>query len=298
MKKTRKQAAGADEGQAAPVKKGRARGMIWSGSISFGLVSIPVSVQSAEVRKDLGFSMLDKRDMGPIGYKKVNKATGEEVPANAIVKGWEYEKGRYVLVDDKDFKRASPEKTQRIDIIAFVDAGQISPTYFEKPYFLEPTAKSDKAYALLREAMRRAGKVGIANVVMKSKQYLCALLIQDDTLILEILRYPHELRDPGDLHIPDKDLSRLKVSEPELKMAERLVEDMSGKFEPEKYHDEYHDELLKFLENKAKSGAVEEGAPTPEKSALEPPSDIMALLKRSLEKGGHGTSAQRPHPLH
>src|SRR5688572_7730519 len=157
---------------------------IWKGSISFGLVNIPVALHSAEKRdEDLDFTLLDRRDFSPIGYRKVNKATGEEVPRDQIAKGFEVEEGRYVLIEDEDFKRASPEKTQRIDIVAFIDLGDIPVTYFDKPYYLEAVAKQEKGYVLLREALKKANKAGIAKVVIRSRQYLAALIAQDDALV-------------------------------------------------------------------------------------------------------------------
>jgi len=264
----------------------RPKGLIWTGTISFGLVNIPVTMHSGETAQELNFSMLDKRDMSPIGYRKINKTTGTEVPANQIVKGYRWGPDEFVTVTDEDFRRASPERTQRIDITAFVDAGKIEPAMFDRPYYLEPAAKSDKAYALLREAMRRSGKVGIASVVLRARQHLAALFVQGSALTLELLRYRDELRDPSDLRLPEDDLERLKITGAELDMAERLVGELSAPWRPEKYKDEYRDELLKFIEKKAQSGKTVPAPPGPAKSRpLAASTDIMALLKKSLAKG-------------
>jgi DNA end-binding protein Ku len=264
----------------------RPKGVVWTGTISFGLVNIPVTLHSGEKADELHFSMLDRRDLSPIGYRKINKNTGAEVPSAQIVKGFKYGPDQYVTLGDDDFKRASPERTQRIDIEAFVDGAKIDPALFVRPYFLEPAAKSEKAYALLREAMRRAGKVGIASVVLHARQHLAALLVQGRALTLELLRYHDELREAADLHLPDEDLDRLKITETELEMAERLVAELGGPWRPEQYKDNYRDELLAFIDAKAKAGKAVAAPPGPAKSRpLAGPVDIMSLLKKSLAKG-------------
>lgn len=268
-----------------PPAGGSRRGLIWTGSISFGLVNIPVSLRSAESAKELHFTMLDRRDLSPVGYRKINKATGQDVPSDQIVKGYKLGEDEYVTLSDEDFKRASPERTQRIDIQAFVDRGAIDPALYERPYYLEPAAKSEKAYALLREAMRRSGKTGIATVVLRAREYLAALLVHGNVLTLELLRYASELRDPSDLRVPEADSKRLRVTEAELKMAQRLIDDLSAPWEPEKYKDQYRDELLAFIEEKAKAGKTEVGAHPAEKPRrAAPPADLMGLLKKSLAK--------------
>ena len=265
--------------------RARPKGLIWTGTISFGLVNIPVTLHSGEAANELHFTMLDRRDLSPIGYRKINKNTGAEVPSPQIVKGFKYGPDEYVTVSDEDFKKASPERTQRIDIATFIDGSKIDPAMFDRPYYLEPAAKSEKAYALLREAMRRSGKVGIASVVLRARQHLAALLVRGRALTLELLRYTGELRDPDDLHLPDEDIHHLKISEAELKMAERLIEELGGPWRPEQYKDEYRDELLAFIEAKAKAGKTVPAQPGPAKSRpLAASVDIMSLLKRSLAK--------------
>lgn len=267
-------------GGGRPVAARRPKGLIWNGLVSFGLVNIPVTLHSGESAKDLRFSMLDKRDLSPIGYRKVSKSTGEEVPRERIVKAFRLDDGRYVTLTDEDFKRASPERTQRIEIHAFVDGSKIEPAYFDRPYFLEPAAKNEKAYALLREAMKRSGKVGVATIVLRAREHLAALIARGPALTLELLRYSEELRDPADLHLPDESLA---LPENELAMAQRLVEELSAPWKPEAYKDQYRGELLAFIAKKAKAGKAEAGPEVPEASeSATPPADIMTLLKKSL----------------
>src|SRR5688572_6818436 len=265
---------------------------IWKGSISFGLVNIPVALHSAEKRdEELDFTMLDRRDFSPIGYRKVNKATGEEVPRDQIAKGFEVEDGRFVLVEEMDFKRASPEKTQRIDIVAFVDLAEIPIGFFDRPYFLEAVAKQEKGYVLLREALKRADKAGIAKVVIRSREYLAALVPQGSVLLLDLLRYPAELRDPKSLNIPD---SKKAVTDKELAMANRLIDDLAEKWDPAPYKDEYRNQLVEFIKKKAEKGDVESPAVEAEDEAPRGKViDMMALLKRSVEKAEEKRRAPR-----
>src|SRR5262245_33032882 len=164
--------------------------MIWKGHISFGLVSIPVALQPAETRDELDFTLLDKKNLAPIGYRKVNKVTGEEVPTERITRGIAYEKARYVIVNDADLRRASPERTQRIEILSFADPAEIEPRYYDRPYYLEPLAKQEKPYALLREALRRTAKVAIASVVVRTRQHLASMYADESVLVLDLLRFP------------------------------------------------------------------------------------------------------------
>jgi DNA end-binding protein Ku len=264
-----------------------ARGL-WKGAISFGLVNVPVELFSAQKRSaELDLTMLDKRDMAPVGYKRVNKSTGKEVPWEDVVKGYEYEDDKYVVLSQEDFRRANPEASKTVDIHAFVDAEAIAPLYFETPYYLSPGKRGEKAYALLRDAMAKAGKAGIATVVIRTKAYLAALVPQGDALVLNTLRYHNELKSADDLEIPEK-LKGHKPSSKELDMALRLVDDMADDWKPESYHDTYHEDLLKRIEEKVKAGETEE-VTEPEKE--EKPSkgaevvDLMALLKKSVEGG-------------
>ena len=266
---------------------------IWKGSISFGLVNIPVGLHSAESRDEIHFKLLDRRNMSPIRYKRVNEESGREVPWEETVRGYEFSDGKYVALTDEDLKRASPEATQSIDIIDFVDLEDISPLYFDKPYYLAPDKKGAKSYALLRETLRRTGKVGIAKVVIRTRQYLAAVVARGDVLTLELLRYAHELRDPKDLDVPH---GKQGVSERELEMAEKLVEGMVEKWDPEKYKDDYRRDLMKMIEERVEAGELEassEPAPKRERPAGAQVVDLMALLKNSLEKGGGRKPAKK-----
>ena len=269
---------------------------LWKGAISFGLVNVPVELYSAQKRSaELDLTMLDKRDMAPFGYRRVNKATGKEVPWEDVVKGYEYEDDKYVVLSEEDFRRANPDASKTVDIVAFVDLADIAPLYFDTPYFLAPGKRGEKAYALLRDAMAKAGKAGIATVVIRTKQYLAALIPQDEALLLNTLRYYKELKKPEDLEIPDK-LKGTKVSAKELDMALRLIEDMADEWQPEKYHDTYHEDLLKRIEAKVKAGQTEEiTAPEKEERAAKGAEviDLMSLLKKSVEGGKKPKRAAR-----
>ena len=261
-----------------------ARGL-WKGAISFGLVNVPVELFSAEKRSsELDLTMLDKRDFAPVGYKRYNKASGEDVPWAEIVKGYEYDDDQYVVLSDEDFRRANVEASKTVDIQAFVDLEDIPPLYFETPYYLAPGKRGEKAYALLRDAMKKAGKAGIATVVIRTRQYLAAVLPQDDVLLMDTLRYAGEIRRPDELGVPEGAL-RHKASAKELDMALRLIDDMSEKWRPEKFKDTYRDDLMARIKEKIKEGQTEEITP-PEKSEREPARadviDLMALLKKSV----------------
>ncbi|HEY7768807.1 Ku protein [Longimicrobium sp.] len=259
---------------------------IWKGSISFGLVHIPVGLFSAEKTNDLSFRQLDRRNLSPVGYRKYNKATGEEVESDVIVKGYEYESGHYVVLSDEDLLRANPEKTQTVEITDFVDLEDIEPVFYDKPYYLAPTGKNAKGYALLREALKRTRKVGIAKVVIRSREYLSAVVPQGNVLVLEILRYADEIRATDDLEVPSEDLQALGVNDREIEMAERLVEGMTAEWTPDKYHDTYREDLMGLIQGRIDSGQTNEPdeSPVPEVGeARGDVIDIMSLLKRSVE---------------
>jgi DNA end-binding protein Ku len=254
---------------------------LWKGAISFGLVNVPVELFSAQKRaSELDLTMLDKRDLAPVGYKRYNKSTGEDVPWSEIVKGYEYEDGRYVVLSDEDFRRANVEASRTVDIVAFVEAKDIAPLYYETPYYLAPGKRGEKAYALLREALEKAGKVGIANVVIRTRQYLAAVLPQDGLLVMNTLRYDAELRDPKEIDLPAS-----KVTAKEIDLALRLIKDMEEKWKPAQYKDTYREDLLRRIEEKVKAGQTEEiTAPEKEKTGGKAEViDLMALLKKSVE---------------
>jgi DNA end-binding protein Ku len=261
---------------------------LWKGAISFGLVNVPVELFSAEKRStELDLTMLDKRDLAPVGYKRYNKASGEDVPWNEIVKGYEYEDGKYVVLSEEDFRRANVEASKTVDIQAFVDAGEVPPLYFETPYYLAPGKRGEKAYALLREALRKAGKIGIATVVIRTRQYLAALIPYGDVLLMNTIRYANELRPVEELGIPEASLRGAKVTAKEIDLALRLIDDMADRWQPEQYKDTYREDLLKRIEEKVKAGQTKE-ITAPEKEGAEEKAgaeviDLMALLRKSVE---------------
>jgi DNA end-binding protein Ku len=263
-----------------------ARGL-WKGAISFGLVNVPVELFSAEKRaSELDLTMLDKRDLAPVGYKRFNKSTGEEVPWAEIVKGYEYDDDKYVVLSAEDFRRANVEASKTVDIQAFVDLEEIPPLYFETPYYLAPGKRGEKAYALLRDALKKSGKAGIATVVIRTRQYLAAVIPQDDVLVMDTLRYADELKQFDALGIPASAL-HAKASPKELDMALRLIEDMSEKWQPEKFKDTYRGDLMARIKEKIKQDQTEEITEA-EKAEKQPAKadviDLMALLKKSVEK--------------
>jgi DNA end-binding protein Ku len=261
---------------------------IWKGSISFGLVQIPVGLYTAEQRDELSLSLLDKHDLAPVGYERVNRRTGSKVEWKDIVKGYQYRKGKYVVVTDEDIKHANVRATQTIDILAFVDQSDISTVYYDTPYYLAPTKQGVKAYAILRDVLEDAGKVGIAKVVIRTRQHLAALLVEDDRLILQLLRFAHELRSPDELEVPEG--AKVKASPRELDMAKELVSNMVEKWKPEQYHDEYRDDLLARIKKKAQHGDIED-VPESETAAKKTGAkviDLAELLRQSVEsqRGG------------
>lgn len=259
---------------------------LWKGAIQFGLVHIPVSLFPAEQRDELSFSMLDRRDLQPVGYKRFNKTTGEEVPYEQIVKGYELDEGHYVTLEKEDFQRANVEATQTVDILGFVERDQLPSFFFEAPYYLAPAKHGEKGYALLRETLIRTGRVGIANVVIRTRAHLAALYAVENMLVLNTLRYASEMRDPSELKVPE-DLKAAKVTPRELEMAERLVEDMEMEWDPAQYHDTYRDDLLKMIEEKA-AGKVK-AAPKAKAPREATVIDFAALLEKSL--GGRKKAA-------
>lgn len=256
---------------------------LWKGAISFGLVNVPVELHSAKKQAaELDMTMLDKRDLAPVGYNRVNKSTGKEVAWGDVVKGYEYKDDKYVVLSDEDFRRANPEAAKTVDILAFVELADIEPQYFDTPYYLKPEKRGEKAYALLRDTLLKSGKAGIASVVIRTKQYLAALVAQDELLVLNTLRYADELKSPAEMEIP-----KARVTSKELDMALRLVEDMADEWHPDKYKDTYRDDLLKRIQEKVKAGETEE-LTEPDKDAAKPKTadviDLMALLKKSVAK--------------
>jgi DNA end-binding protein Ku len=253
---------------------------IWKGSISFSLVSIPISLYPATQGEELKFHLLRRSDLSPIKYQRVAEADGKEVPWDQIVKGYEYEKDKYVVMNDEDFKRADLKATQTVDIMEFVPLDQIDPMYFDRPYYLEPQKQGVKAYTLLREALRDSGKVGIAKVVIKTRQHLAAIKPDQNALVLELMHFAEELVNPGSLQIPAK----LQMGPKEVEMAGQLVERMTDKWKPEKYTDDYRHALMELIEKKIESGGRSPAAATKLKQAPDKVIDLVSVLKESLQQ--------------
>ena len=278
-----------------PASKSAGRAL-WKGSINFGLVNIAVALYPAETSKSLDLDMLDRRDFAPIKYQRINKRTGKEVPWDQIVKGYQYEKGEYVTLTDEELRSANVEATQSVDILDFVAAAEISPVYFEKPYYLEPQKNGRRAYMLLREVLVKSNKVAIARVVIRSREHLAAVMPEGNVLILNLLRFQHELRDSKGLDIPEAGSKGRAISAGEVQMAERLIEAMSGPWDPAKYRDEYREDLENLIEKKIKSGrprAVSADAKAPARKAGGKVVDIMSLLQRSVAQAQKKDDAPR-----
>ncbi len=266
---------------------------IWKGAISFGLVHVPIVVHAATRPQRLDFDWIDRRDDAPIGYQRINKRTGKPVASEDIVKGYEYEKGEYVYMNDEDFKRANVAATQTVEIQGFVDAAEVPIYYYDTPYYLAPDRRGEKGYVLLREVLRQAGRLGLARVVLHTRQYLCALLPQGDALMLITLRYAGEILSADDLDLPAGKTAAPAARERD--MALRLVEDMTGPWDPQAYRDDYREDLLAAIEKKIKAGRThvlaeaEDGAKAPRESAKV--IDLMSLLKQSIEQRGGARKA-------
>jgi DNA end-binding protein Ku len=268
--------------------------VFWKGSISFGLVEIPVTLTPATQSKDLSFSLLDRKDFSPVGYKRYNKTSGRDVPWDDVVRGYEYEPDEYVVLSDEELRQANVEATQTIEILEFVQREEIDPLFFETPYYVAPLKRGSKSYALLRAALERSGRVGIARVVLRTRQHLAALVVRDRVLTLDLLRYAHELRSPEEVEVPPKS-GKGSVTEAEIKMAKQLIDGMSGTWDPERFHDEYRDDVLALVRKKVKSGKIHTIVePAPEEARQKKRSevmDLMPLLKQSLAR--HGDEGRR-----
>jgi DNA end-binding protein Ku len=248
---------------------------IWTGAIGFGLVNIPVKIYSAIHDSSLDLDMLDKKDHSRIRFQRINERTGKEVQWGNIVKGFDLD-GKYVVLTDEDFEKASPEKSKIIDIKEFVAEDEIESIFFEMPYYLEPQKSGEKAYALLREALSKSGKVGLGSFVLRSKENLCVLKPTENIIILNKIRFAEEIKDPKELNIPKSS----PIKKDELKMAMALVNQLSGKFDIEKYRDNYSDALMKLIRAKAKGKAVN----APQLRVVHNKTkDLMEQLKASLD---------------
>jgi DNA end-binding protein Ku len=271
---------------------------IWSGSISFGLLQIPVTLYPAERRaEEIHFRQLDKHDLSPIRYERVNSSTGKPVEWKDIVKGYEFEPDNYVVLEPEDLKKANVRATQTIDIQDFVPADEIDPAFFETPYFVVPQKRAQKAYVLLREALKKKNAVAIATFVLRTREHLVALMPVGDAIMLEVLRFGHELRKPKDMSLPGaKDTS---IGDREMAMAEQLIEGMMTGWEPAKYRDRFYADVMKMIEEKAKTGTFKSKTGKTRGEVANDVVDLLDLLKKSVaEKGktGHANDSQAaPH---
>ncbi|GAA4337786.1 hypothetical protein GCM10023144_34000 [Pigmentiphaga soli] len=264
--------------------------VLWKGAISFGLVHIPVSLHAATRENDIDFDWLDRRSMDPVGYKRINKRTGREIAREDIVRGVAYEDGQYVVLSDDEIRAAYPESTQTIDIETFVSAAEVPFIYLERPYYLAPLGKGAKVYALLREALLKTGRIGIARVVMQHKQHLAALVAAGPGLVLNLLRWADEIRSWGDLDLPAEGPRAAGLSDREMKMATQLIEEMSGSWNPADYKEEFKDKIMALVKRKIDADE------TQSVTRIEPLEggrgggaevvDLTLLLQRSLRQGG------------
>ncbi|MDM0039689.1 Ku protein [Variovorax sp. J22G21] len=272
--------------------------VLWKGAISFGLVHIPVALYSATSDNSVDFDWLDKRSMDPVGYKRINKKTGKEIPREQIVKGIEYEDGQYVVLSDAEIAAAYPKTTQTIEIETFVPADGIPFIYLERPYYVAPINRGAKVYALLRETLQRSGRVGVARVVIQTKQHLAVLVPSGPGLVLNLLRWGADIRPWKDLPLPSENAREAGLTDRELKMASELVKDMSSDWDPDEFKDSFKDEIMKLVDRKVEAGqteavtqpeAQEEGGQSSAKII-----DLTELLQRSLRKGGGKAAADEP----
>jgi DNA end-binding protein Ku len=268
---------------------------VWKGAIAFGLVHIPVALVPASQETEVDFDWLDKRSMDPVGYKRINKRTGKEINKEQIVKGVKQDNGQYVVLSDDEVREAYPKTTQTIEIESFVPAGDISFVYLEKPYYLEPTNRAEKVYALLREAMSRAALVGVARIVMHNKEHLAALLPAGPALMLGTLRWANEIRPADQLNLPSAGAGKLKDAE--LKMAGELIRQMAGSWKPEQFADRFSDAIRNLVARKAAAGEAKAVEPL-EEAPGEPSNviDLSELLRNSLATRKRAASSKRAAP--
>ena len=276
---------------------------LWKGAITFGLVHIPVGLHTASTEQGVDFDWLDKRSMDPVGYKRINKKTGKEIDKDNIVKGFEYEDGKYVVISPDEIEAVYPRTTQTIEIQRFIDANEIPFVYLERPYYVAPINKGQKVYALLREVLVKTGKVGLAKVVIATKQHLAVLVPSGKALVLNLLRWGDEVKTLEGLDLPAAGVKGAHLTPAEMKMAQQLVEDMSGKWNPEDFKDEFKHAVMKIVDKKVKAGDTEtviqpeEEAPGESAEVI----DLTELLARSLRggksaKGAKGAKAATGKP--
>lgn len=261
--------------------------VLWKGAISFGLVHIPIALHPATAEQGLDFDWLDKRSMDPVGYKRINKKTGQEIEKENIVKGIAYEDGQYVILSPEEIEAAYPKTTQTIELEAFVPAADIPFTFLDRPYYVSPINKGAKVYALLREILLKTGKAGIARVVIQTKQHLAALIPVGPVLVLNLLRWSDELRTFEELSLPAQGIKAANLTDKEMKMGEQLVADMSTEWNPEAYNDSFKQQIMKLVKEKVKAGETESVTPIEALETSGPSAtiyDLTELLQRSLKK--------------
>ena len=267
---------------------------IWKGSISFGLVNIPITLYPATRREELRFKFLRKSDLSPINNKRVAEVDGKEVAWEEIVRGYEYEKGKFVVIKEEDFARVDIEATQTVDIQEFVELDEINPMFFNKPYYMEPAKGAGKSYALLRDALKSTDKVGIAKVVIKTRQHLAGVKAQGEALVLELMHFAEELIDQSEFDIPSA-----TAGKKELEMARQLISTMTGKWKPEEFRDDYKEGLMKVIEEKVAAGGKR--VPSGKKPAGKKPTnviDLVKVLEQSLRHSKSSAPAKKAHPKH
>ncbi|MBC7980974.1 MAG: Ku protein [Armatimonadetes bacterium] len=267
---------------------------IWKGSIAFGLVNIPVGLTSAESRPDIQLHMVDSKNHARIRYERVNADTGEEVPWDRMVKGYEHEEGKFILLSGDELDLVQPKLTKTIEISEFVSLADIDPILFDKPYYLEPEKRGKKAYALLREALRKTGKAGISRVVIRTREYLSAMFVRDDVLILMLLRFPQEIRSSAKLELPFSKDDEWKPVKKEMDLAVRLIGDMTEDWKPGEFHDEYREALMNYIESKATKGEAVDDVKDRDEEPAEGGGKILDLaeyLERSVKKASGGGKA-------
>jgi DNA end-binding protein Ku len=266
---------------------------IWKGSISFGLVTIPVAIVTATRREELKFRMLRDSDLSPINYKRVAEVDGKEVPWEHIVKGFEHDKGKFVVLKDEDFDKVELEGHDSITIVDFVEVDQINPIHFYKPYYLEPLKGGAPAYALLREVLADTGKVGIAKVVIRNRQHLAAVKANGPLLVLELMHFAEEITPIENVKVP---AVKKEIGEREIEMARTLVNQMSSEWDPAKYKDEYAEAMMKLIEKKASLGGKELPGTKKHAPAATNVIDLMAVLQKSLSESKGPRAAKRQPP--
>lgn len=273
---------------------------IWKGSIAFGLVNIPVSLTSAESRPDIQLHMVDSRNHARIRYERINADTGEEVPWDRLVKGYEHDEGQFILLTEEDMEAVRPELTKTIEITEFVSLDEIDPILFDKPYYLEPEKRGFKAYSLLREALRSTGMAGISRIVIRTREYLSAMFVRDDVLMVMLLRFPQEIRPAAALELPASDEKKWQPVKKELDLAVRLIREMQEKWQPENFNDEYREALMDFIEKKIASGDTVDDVVRPDDDDEEVADgkvlDLASYLERSLKDTGGAKETTKAKP--